>query len=515
MTSNPAYYISQVLIDGEINEATGSITFDNITEDHTVIFVFSINTYTITATASENGSITSEGETTVTFNDSKTYTITPYEGYHIDKVLIDGENNLYAVSSGSYTFENVIENHTITASFLINTYTVTIYTDYGNGLELYGQSLVNHGTSYVISMTFNPVYNISQILINGTDMGGINGSFVLENITKDIEVIVVYAINTYTITATASANGSITPEGASEVNHGDSPTYTIKPDTGYHIFEAFIDGVNNPEAILSGSHTFENVIKEHTIIVTFAINTYTISAIAGDNGFITSEGETEVKYNDTQTYMFSPDLGYHIFEVLIDGINNSDAVISGSYIFENIDDNHTIEVSFAINAYTITVQANEGGDVKIEIDGEQHNGENIPYGTNLTVIATSQEGYDFSNWTDNTGIVSLNEHYSFDVTVDISLTANFTKSDVNIDFENSENDLIKIISKNKKIIIDVNLIQNKNNLAYELFDMNGRLINKGLLTTESENIIEVFSTVVYLLNVKNSEIVKNYKIIIK
>jgi hypothetical protein len=48
-----------------------------------------------------------------------------------------------------------------------------------------------------------------------------------------------------------------------------------------------------------------------------------------------------------------------------------------------------------------------------------------------------------------------------------------------------------------------------------LFDINGRLINKGFLTTGSKNIIDIFSSGVYLLNVKNSKNGKNYKVVVQ
>jgi len=41
------------------------------------------------------------------------------------------------------------------------------------------------------------------------------------------------------ITATAGANGSISPSGVSYFNNGDNQTYTITPDANYHIAAVF------------------------------------------------------------------------------------------------------------------------------------------------------------------------------------------------------------------------------------------------------------------------------------
>ena len=68
----------------------------------------------ITATADEHGKIAPASAVTVPKGESKTFTITPDSGYRIKDVLVDGVS-VGAVST--YTFENVVENHTIHATF--------------------------------------------------------------------------------------------------------------------------------------------------------------------------------------------------------------------------------------------------------------------------------------------------------------------------------------------------------------------------------------------------------------
>ena len=69
----------------------------------------------ITATADEHGKIApAAGTITVPKGKSETFTITPDSGYHIKDVLVDGKS-VGAVST--YTFENVVDNHTIHATF--------------------------------------------------------------------------------------------------------------------------------------------------------------------------------------------------------------------------------------------------------------------------------------------------------------------------------------------------------------------------------------------------------------
>ena len=72
-------------------------------------------TYTITASAGLHGFINPSGNVTVNQGSDKLFTITPDAGYQIEDVLIDG-SSVGAVSS--YTFTNVTEDHTISATFI-------------------------------------------------------------------------------------------------------------------------------------------------------------------------------------------------------------------------------------------------------------------------------------------------------------------------------------------------------------------------------------------------------------
>jgi hypothetical protein len=95
----------------------------------TITATFEINTYTITSSAGIGGTILPSGTITVNCGDSKPFMITPSTGYKISDVKVDG------VSVGtvsSYTFSNIIANHTIGAIFKKEIITITIILQIGN-----------------------------------------------------------------------------------------------------------------------------------------------------------------------------------------------------------------------------------------------------------------------------------------------------------------------------------------------------------------------------------------------
>ena len=52
-----------------------------------------------------------------------------------------------------------------------------------------------------------------------------------------------FAAYTYAISVTQVAHGTISPE-TTNVNYGGSQTFTITPQTGYHITDVIVDGAS-------------------------------------------------------------------------------------------------------------------------------------------------------------------------------------------------------------------------------------------------------------------------------
>ena len=77
-------------MDGVSAGAVTSYTFSNVTANHTITASFTVDTFTITATAGTGGSIAPSGAVTVGFGGNQAFTITPSTGYHVADVLVDG-----------------------------------------------------------------------------------------------------------------------------------------------------------------------------------------------------------------------------------------------------------------------------------------------------------------------------------------------------------------------------------------------------------------------------------------
>jgi hypothetical protein len=86
-------------------------------------------------------------------------------------------------------------------------------------------------------------------------------------ITSSNLVNAIFKLKTFTITASAGANGSITPSMHVMVNYGESLKFIFKPNKGYQVGQVRVDGVSigKPKTLLFG-----NVMSSHGIDAIFS-----------------------------------------------------------------------------------------------------------------------------------------------------------------------------------------------------------------------------------------------------
>ncbi len=346
-----------------------------------------------------SGVVTPAGISTVNYGATPTYTITPNPGYHVADVLVNG-TSVGAVTS--YVFPSVTTNQTISATFGINTYTITASSGANGAVTPAGTTTVNYGGSQTYAITPNPGYHVADVLVNGTSVGAIT-SYVFPSVNSDKTISATFAINTYTIAASSGANGAVTPAGSTTVNYGATPTYTIIPNTGYHVADVLVNGTSVGPVT---SYSFPSVTSDKTISATFAINTYTITATNDTFGVVTPAGTTTVNYGATPTYTITPNTGYHVVDVQV---NSTSVGAVTSYVFPSVTTNKTISATFAINTYTITPSIVNGNGTVSPATVQTVN-----YGDTPTFTFSPATGYHLNTVTVNdTPVTPTGNSYTF------------------------------------------------------------------------------------------------------
>ena len=166
------------------------------------------------------------------------------------------------------------------------------------------------------------------------------------------------------ITSTAGEHGTISPSGAVVYSLGSSASYVISPETGYKIKKILVDGVEIVVTAADGaaqSYEFVEIQQDHTISAEFEQRVFKITVICGENGKIEPSESDDYAYGSNVTFVITPNDGYVIKDVLIDGVSNAKAKENAKYTFSNIRSNHEIEVSFEVVTFTIVSSVGEGG----------------------------------------------------------------------------------------------------------------------------------------------------------
>ncbi len=74
--------------------------------------------------------------------------------------------------------------------------------------------------------------------------------------------------------------------------------------------------------------------------------TMTITALAGAGGSISPKGTVEVEQGGSMSFTITPDTGYSVKEVKVDG---QDVGAVSSYTFSNVTESHSIYVVFSLS----------------------------------------------------------------------------------------------------------------------------------------------------------------------
>ena len=278
-------------------------------------------------------------------------------------------DSLYAGSDGSFTISGTLDegknndslvlhakdtagNESALQSALVvrrgTQYTVTIADD-GNGTATATPAAAEEGMEVTLSAEPKTGYHFKEWQVVSGSVTIVNNKFIMPS--GEVKIRAIFEEDA------ASTPGEFT---ISFDGNGGTPSVGSMTTTDQKL-------ASLPDASRSGSYTFDgwytekNGGTEITTATVFVADTtvyahwtyiggggsyysyYTIRATAGLNGSITPSGWSSVREGLDQTFTITPDKGYVVAKVLVDG-RNVGAV--KSYTFKNVTKEHTIEVTF-------------------------------------------------------------------------------------------------------------------------------------------------------------------------
>lgn len=138
-----------------------------------------------------------------------------------------------------------------------------------------GSVPVQPGGRIDFSISPNWCYHVSDVRVDNTSVGAVT-SYSFYGVNKDYTIDASFEINTYTITATVvgGVGGTITPS-TGIFTCDSSKTFTITPNSCYHIVDVEVDGVSKGAI---NSYPFPSITGNHTIKATFS-DKYGVTAL--------------------------------------------------------------------------------------------------------------------------------------------------------------------------------------------------------------------------------------------
>ena len=223
-----------------------------------------------------------------------------------------------------------------------STYPITASAGPNGSIMPSGTVSVNAGTDQTFSIVPAGGHHIDVVQVDGVDVGPVS-SYTFTFVVAPHTIQATFAANpSLTITASAGPNGSISPAGVTSVLEGGKVTYTITPNADYRVESVVVDGVSVGTMT---TYTFFNVTENHTISVTFTPDIFIINSVAYGSGSIAPAGDTEVLRGGSQAYTITPNPGYVVSFVQVDGVNKGAIT---TYTFTNVTAVHRIRAYFKL-----------------------------------------------------------------------------------------------------------------------------------------------------------------------
>ena len=304
-------------------------------ENVTVKAIFEADTYTVGLNA--NGGTIADGKNVTSYTygegatlptaDDMTYTEHTFKGWYDNEGLTgDPVTAIGDTETG---------NKEYWAKWEINQYTITVKPENGKA-------------DITITQDYGTPITAPTLTREGYQFNGWDKTFPTTMPAENLTITAQWTVNQYTITYNLAGG---TAEGNLDTYTIETGAFTLKnPTKSGYTFTGWsgtgLDGENNMTVTIPTGSTGNRTYTAHWRYNgggSSGYSYYTIKATAGTGGSISPSGNVSVREGRDQTFTITPDKGYAVANVKIDG--KSIGAVK-SYTFENVRRTHTIEVIF-------------------------------------------------------------------------------------------------------------------------------------------------------------------------
>ena len=293
------------------------------------------------------------------------------------------------------------------------THKITAIATGGGKITPSGTVSVKQGDSQTFVLTPDPDAMLTRLVVDGREVA-LSLSYTFSNVTAAHSIQAEFYKSAYRITASCNDGGTISPAGTKVIARGSSQTYQITASRGYVLRDVLVDGRSVGART---SYPFINIRDDHSIEAVFARENCTIHAGAGNGGSVSPSGEVNVRAGSDAVFTITPDAGYAVASVLVDGTNVG--AVTG-YTFRNVQEDHSISALFSRLSFSVTASAGQGGSIS------PSGTTSVTYGGSVTYAVTPSAGYEIANVVvDGRGVGSVGSYTFSNVRESHTISASF------------------------------------------------------------------------------------------
>ena len=410
-TPNSGYKFVNWTEDGNVVSEESEYSF-TITSDRNLVANFELLDYDVNVSVSPENAGSATGEGTYTNGDNVTLNAAPNYGYKFVSWTEDG--NVVSEES-EYSFTIASDRNRV-ANFELLDYDVNVSVSPENAGTTTGAGNYTHGDEITVNATPNAGYKF----VNWTEDGNVvsEESEYSFTITSDRNLVANFELLDYDVTVTVSPENAGTATGAGNYTHGDNVTVNAAPNYGYK----FVSWTEDGNVVSEESEYSFTITSDRNLVANFELLDYDVNVSVSPEDAGATTGAGIYTHGDEVTVNATPNAGYKFVNWTEDG----NVISTESEYSFTITSDRNLVANFELLTYDVTIT------MDIEGAGEGTGAGTYTHGDEVTVSVTPNLGYRFVNWTENGEVISIETEYTFIITSNRDLVANFELMDYDV-----------------------------------------------------------------------------------
>lgn len=411
------YMLESLIING--NDVTNNVmqegiyTIIGIRDNQNISATYSPIRYKISQKQSEGGTITIADEE-VEFNKSTSAIITAHEGYVTDRIMVNGTDVTKSVKDSTLSLKDIKEDKEISAIFRLLLFKTNVKNNLSSHATLtLSESDHTYLTENTVSYSVEKGYHVDSILINGKDMTDqfTDGKYVIRNVASDIEVAGFFSISEADLRVVTNEGGRLII-GSQVIASNTTDTLKLQcekeqilsviPSKGYQLDSIYLGEENITEKISEDNMCTFTVLHDDSLRAFFTLYRYDINVMPTEGGKV-NLSDTIGQYGKEITFTVTPDRGYDLSSVTVNGVNVTGKDVDGVYTVKDIRNDQQIIAAFKLHVYTVEIDPAIAHG-KVTADRAR-----AEYGSDIMLDITPDPGYLIESLSLNDSVCTIKE----------------------------------------------------------------------------------------------------------